>query len=254
MCGRYLIEDEAYADILTILNDINAAKKRIDMDNIPDAGTLTVGDAAQSELLQGDFSRGEIFPTYIAPVINNDGVVAVKWGFPHWKNTSVIINARSETALEKNMFRKALRERRCVVPSSGFFEWGHKGGVPGGSMPGGGNMMIDGFPGNSGGSGSYSGRVALRRGGRKDKYLLRRPGEHMLFMGGMISTFRDSYGEEYDAFVILTVNANDFVAPIHDRMPLILTPDEIEAWTQDDVFMEFALRRPGPELSAVHVL
>jgi len=204
MCGRYLIDDEAYADILQILHDLNAAKDRVYSENIP-AGELT---------------RGEVFPTNIAPVIENGEIVAVKWGFPHWKNTGVIINARSETALEKRMFGKPLRERRCVIPSSGFYEWGDN-------------------------SGHSPGRK------RKSKYLFRRPGEHMLYMAGMIGTFRDAFGEEYSAFTILTTAANENVAPIHDRMPVILAADEIDPWTSDHGFMEFVLHRPGPELSSV---
>ena len=134
MCGRYLIDDEAYADILQILHDMNAAKNRVYSENIT----------------AGDYIKGEVFPTNIAPVIENGEIVAVKWGFPHWKNTGVIINARSETALEKRMFGKPLRERRCVVPSSGFYEWGEG-----------------------------HGRCSTGRK-RKSKFIFRRPGEHTL--------------------------------------------------------------------------
>jgi len=227
MCGRYLIDDEAYADILQILNDINAAKERTNMDNITRVGNLAVGGGLNENLLPGEFSRGEIFPTYIAPVIENDrdsgdnSMVAIKWGFPHWKNTGVIINARSETALEKKMFGKAMRERRCVVPSGGFFEWGHR------SAP----------------------SIGKRK--PKDKYLFRKPGDHMLYMAGIISTFRDDLGVEYAAYVILTTDANEYVSSIHDRMPVILSSDEIDLWTKDDAFMVYAIQRPGPELSSV---
>lgn len=210
MCGRYLIEDEAYADILQILHDLNAAQDRINMDN-----TSSIGNTAPDVVGLGEFMRGEVFPTNIAPVLLRDTVEAVKWGFPHWKNSGVIINARAETALEKKMFGKPLRERRCVVPSSGFYEWGHSGG-----------------------------------GKKKDKFLLRQPEKSILYMAGMVSTFRDAIGEPYDAFVILTTAANVFVAPIHDRMPVILAPDEASLWINDNGFMEFALHRPGPELSA----
>jgi len=242
MCGRYLIEDEAYADILQILNDINAAQKRINSENL----TVT----------------GEIFPTNVVPVIINDkalintpgpeqdrnsaivDIAAVKWGFPHWKNPSVIINARSETAFEKNMFRKALRERRCVVPSSGFYEWGYRGGTNTGFN----NPNIFNNPSGTA-YGGFNKKTDKRR--PKDKYLFRRPAEKILYMAGIINTFKDPSGDEYDAFVILTTAANDCVAPVHDRMPVILNPDEIDLWTHDNAFIEFALHRPGPELSSV---
>jgi len=163
-------------------------------------------------------AKGEVFPTNIAPVITRDGaadigVYGYKWGFPHWKGAGVIINARAETALERKMFCKPLLERRCVIPSSGFFEWSRATG-----------------------------------NNKKNKYLLRRPGERILYMAGMVNIFRDASGSEYSAFVILTTAANDSVAPIHDRMPVILAQDERDYWLNDNKFMEHALYRPGPEL------
>jgi len=229
MCGRYLIDDEAYADLLQILNDISAIKKASGIDNLSKVDNL---------------ARGEIFPTNTAPVIIGDGVDAVKWGFPHWNNPSVIINARSETALEKKMFGRPMRERRCVVPSSGFFEWGSGDGFPG----------ENGYPqDNLFGRSSYSGKVNYgdNRSKRKQKYLFNRPGERVLYMAGIIGSFRDNLGEDYSAFVILTTAANESVSPVHDRMPVILAQDEITLWTDDNIFMEFAINRSGPELSAV---
>jgi len=232
MCGRYLIDDEAYADILQILHDLNAAQDRINMDNI---------------------SKGEVFPTNIAPVFVRDGVEAVKWGFPHWKNSGVIINARAETALEKKMFGKPLRERRCVVPSSGFYEWGHScGGFSHscGSLSGNISLFENGDLPDSG---IRSGSARSGGSKKKNKFLLRQPEENILYMAGMVSTFRDALGEPYDAFVILTTAANDSIAPIHDRMPVILAQDEAVLWVKDNGFMEFVLHRPGPELSALMV-
>ena len=70
---------------------------------------------------------GEIFPTNNAPVLmKSEGDIKpelAQWGFPHFKGKGVIINARAETAPEKRMFQKSLMERRCVIPSSGFYEW-----------------------------------------------------------------------------------------------------------------------------------
>lgn len=190
MCGRYLIGDEAFADILELIGDPDRARH---------------------------IARGEVFPSNIAPVIAKNGAFGAKWGFPHWKNASVIINARAETALEKRMFRKPLENNRCVIPSSGFYEWDRTGG-----------------------------------GKKKDKYLLRRPGEPILCMAGILDVFRDAAGSEYIAFVILTTAANGPAAAIHDRMPVILAPDERERWIGDGDFAESAMRRPGPELLLIH--
>lgn len=186
MCGRYLVDDETYADALDRIADLKAAES---------------------------LARGEVFPTNLAPVLTAGGVAAVRWGFPHWKNSGVIINARAETALEKNIFRKPLLERRCVVLSGGFFEWDKAGG-----------------------------------GKKKDKYLLRLPGERILYMAGMVSDFRDSGGEVYSAFVILTTAANESVSKLHNRMPVILDPCERDRWIDDDSFLGSALSRTGPEL------
>jgi len=186
MCGRYLIDDDTYAGMWLLLN--------------------TPGKI--SEIV-----RGEVFPTNTAPIITHDGAAAAIWGFPHWKNSGVIINARSETALQKNMFRGPLLERRCVIPSSGFYEWARTGGKK-----------------------------------TKEKYLFRLPEATFLFMAGMFGVFRDASGGEYSAFVILTTAANDSVAPVHDRMPVILAPDEQSQWIGDAKFMEYALLRPGPKL------
>lgn len=198
MCARYLIDDEAYAGLLEMI--------------MPTPEDMSSAAGAHLSAPAGEV---EIFPSNTAPVIARGGAEAMKWGFPHWKNQSVIINARSETALEKSMFKKPLMERRCVVPSCGFFEWRRTSG-----------------------------------GKKKDKFLLRRPDEHMLYMAGMVNIFRDAAGADYSAFVILTTAANDSVSPIHDRMPLIVAADELDQWINDNRFMEYALGRTGPELIA----
>ena len=191
MCGRYLIDDESSSDVwMNYLENRNASQDVI-----------------------SSITRGEVFPTNLALAVTKDGAVAYKWGFPHWKNSSVIINARSETALEKNMFRKPLLFDRCVIPSNGFYEWSRIGGRK-----------------------------------KKDKYLLTIFGERELFMAGMVNEFRAADGNKYNAFVILTTNANESVSPIHDRMPVILSSDEQDLWLEDTSFMEYVLHRPGPEL------
>jgi len=236
MCGRYLVDDEVYADMWMLLNSLRSdpgavssatqgATQSVVSGTVPGMapGTASgVVPGAVPGLTPGAASgtasylaKGEVFPSNIAPVFTKSGAEAVKWGFPHWKNASVIINARAETALEKNMFKKPLLERRCVIPSSGFYEWSRAGS-----------------------------------GKKKDKFLLRHPGERVLYMAGMINTFRDATGSTYSAFVILTTAANESVAAIHDRMPVILAPDERDRWLSDDDFMEHALHRPGPELES----
>ena len=80
---------------------------------------------------EGEFKTGEVFPTEKAPVLieQSGGITpeAVAWGFPEFRGKGVIINARAETVPEKPMFRRSLATMRCVIPSSGFFEWTHSG-------------------------------------------------------------------------------------------------------------------------------
>lgn len=105
--------------------------------------------------VNGEIKTGEIFPTDKAPIlIQQKGVMipeAVKWGFPGFQGKGIIINARSETAPEKPMFRRCLQTSRCLIPSCGFFEWTHSG--------------------------------------EKKKYQFNLPGSNALYMAGLVGSF-----------------------------------------------------------------
>jgi putative SOS response-associated peptidase YedK len=81
-----------------------------------------------SDDIQNDkMKTGEIFPTNVAPVfVPQKEIITPKlmvWGFPRFTGKGVIINARAETVKEKKLFGSSLRERRCIIPSTGFYEW-----------------------------------------------------------------------------------------------------------------------------------
>ena len=102
MCGRYCLYEDGNEELREIL-----------------------------DRTEGEFKTGEVFPTDKAPIlIQQSGAItpqAVVWGFPGFRGKGVIINARAETMPEKPLFRRSLTAMRCVIPSSGFFEWNHTG-------------------------------------------------------------------------------------------------------------------------------
>ena len=146
-------------------------------------------------------ARFNIAPTQETGVVANETVRTlrmVRWGLvPPWaKDISIgsrMINARAETLAEKASFRGPLRRRRCVVPASGFFEW----------------RKAD--------SGKEPVYVTLASG---------RP----LAIAGLWDTWKDEAGAELRTFTLITTQANELLAPIHDRMPVILPPDAVESW------------------------
>ncbi|NMG39090.1 SOS response-associated peptidase [Chelativorans sp. ZYF759] len=143
----------------------------------------------------------------------------VRWGFlPGWvkdpKDFPLLINARSETAASKNSFRAAMRHRRVLIPASGFFEW-------------------------------------RRSEGRKSQaYFIRPRDGGIVAFGGLLETYADAGGSEIDTAAILTTAANRAIAHIHDRMPVIIQPDDFSRWL-DCISNEPAdvadLMRPAPD-------
>lgn len=103
MCGRYTLYTGALAEEIRQIIDI-----------------------AQRQA-QDQLKLGEVFPSDRAPILvaNQDKVVVrtAIWGFPGFQGKGLLINARSETAEEKPMFRRPLLTSRCVVPATGFYEW-----------------------------------------------------------------------------------------------------------------------------------
>ncbi|MEM8798309.1 MAG: SOS response-associated peptidase [Pseudomonadota bacterium] len=122
----------------------------------------------------------------------------MRWGFvPAWvkdpKSFSLIINARSETVSEKPSFRTAIRHRRCIIPTNGFYEW-------------------------------------QRSGNRKVPYYIRDPSGGVTGYAGLFETWSSADGSEIDTVCFLTTAANPDIAAIHDRMPVPIDPEDAETW------------------------
>ena len=118
-----------------------------------------------------------------------------QWGLiPFWaKEPNPMINARAETAPEKPSFRQAFRKKRCLIPTSGFYEWGKEDGL-------------------------------------KQPYFIRLKDESPMAFAGLWDEWRSSEGEIRRTCAILTVAANSLMQSIHHRMPVILSPASGSMW------------------------
>ncbi|AFL74949.1 SOS response-associated peptidase [Thiocystis violascens] len=121
------------------------------------------------------------------------------WGLiPSWAKDRNIgyrtINARAETVAEKPSFRAAFRQRRCLIPADGFYEW-------------------------------------QATGSGKQPYFIARRDRQPFAFAGLWETWTDpGTGKRLDSATIIVTDANDVVSPIHDRMPVILTPAAYGVW------------------------
>lgn len=126
----------------------------------------------------------------------------LKWGLvPRWAKDAAIgnklINARSETVTEKPSFREAFARRRCLVPLDGFYEWS-------------------------------------RRGDRKRPfYFHMRDGEPFAVAG--LWELWEGDGGPLETCTLLTTEANELLAPYHDRMPVIIRPEDYDLWLDPGV-------------------
>ena len=193
MCGRFYVapEDEYFRELA----------ERISSSPLMDRfrGTLPAG-------ANGRYS-GEVAPTSVVPVLapNRAGkqtVFPMKWGYTlpasGEKRPPLIINARSETAAEKPLFRDSWNSRRCVIPASAYFEWEHR-------------MGFDGKP-----------KVG-------QKYRIAPVSGKRTYLAGL---YRLEDG--LPSFVILTRAPADDLFWMHDRMPLMLPESEVPGWISPD--------------------
>jgi putative SOS response-associated peptidase YedK len=122
------------------------------------------------------------------------GLVPSWWPKPLKELKAATFNARVETVTDKPMFRDAFRRTRCLIPASGYYEWQD---TPEGKQP---------------------------------YYFTRRDGQPITF-AGLWALWRDKQaGETVKSCAMIITDANDFVAEVHDRMPVILEPDQFEPW------------------------
>lgn len=182
MCGRYLFEPDKNPEIKRIYQ---LAK---------DAGFNP--------------KTGEVFPTDETALIiagqRQVQVVGMKWGFPGFKTGQSLINARSETVQQKPMFADLFLKRRCVYPTTVFFEWNKT----------------------------------------KQKYKFNFSNDpQTLFIAGCYNYF-----DNIPQSILFTTAPNESMVQIHDRMPLILQKNQINAWIYNDDFAKSFLDSAMPQL------
>lgn len=186
---------------------------------------------------QLSIKTGDILPSSIVPVQMRDGVAAMRWGFKNHSGSGLVINARSETALEKPMFREAMVSKRCLIPASGYYEWGLRAADRQGD-----GQRITLFDG--------TGWAAAAKGAAKtkQKYAFFCKDRPVIYMAGC---FRREANTPLPAFVILTRPATPALAKIHDRMPVILPEHLRDAWLAES---PAAMREAILELQTMEVI
>jgi putative SOS response-associated peptidase YedK len=124
----------------------------------------------------------------------------LKWGLvPSWAQDPDIgnrmINARAETLAEKPSFREAFKKRRCIIPGSGFYEWQKKGS------------------------------------GAKQPFYFYLKEKDVFGFAGLYEEWTDKQtGDFLETCTIITTEANETLKPVHDRMPVILKPENYDQW------------------------
>lgn len=172
-----------------------------------------------------DSKLATLKPNYnVAPMHNVPAVIAsdegkrlgeLRWGLvPFWakddKIGSKMINARAETVSEKPAFKRLLKSKRCIIPADGFYEW-------------------------------------KKDGTSKQPYRILMSDGSLFSFAGLYDTWEDPEGKKLSTCTIITTTPNSLMEDIHDRMPVILRPEDEADWLgrdNDDVESLLKLLKP----------
>lgn len=149
-------------------------------------------------------------PTQLLPLITNiepNKVSFYKWGLvPFWAKdqslASKMINARSETILEKPAFKNLMKRKRCLVLSDGFYEW------------------------------------KQHSGGKKQPYRITLKDNALYAYAGLWDEWSESEGKKVNTFTIITTQPNELMKSIHNRMPVILNREDEKKWIDKNTEIE----------------
>jgi putative SOS response-associated peptidase YedK len=166
--------------------------------------------------------RYNVAPTQPVPIVRMaDGqrqFALVRWGLiPAWvkdpKEFSLLINARGESVNDKPAFQNAMKRRRCLFPAEGFYEW-------------------------------------KTENGHKRPYFARLKSGGPVAFAGLWETWTGPNGEELDTAAIVTTAANQEMAHVHHRAPVIVPPEQFDFWLDSrnvDAEMATVLFAPAPD-------
>lgn len=196
MCGRFTLK----TDPKVIASQFKVSAIAVLEGRIAD---LTKPTIPAGQIDSANFGPNfNVAPTHQIPAVLSQEdetlLASFTWGLvPNWAKDPAIgarmINARSETAAEKPSFRSALVKRRCIVPADGWYEW-------------------QGSP------------------GKKTPYYFSAPNESVLGLAGIYESWKQPDGQLLWSVAILTQEARSDFSYIHDRMPVLVTPELQDLW------------------------
>ena len=203
MCGRFFVEGESENELLVRM--IEEAERR-----------------QQAIIGERNIARGEVFPasTVASMAMGKSGEIGIfpmVWGFHLQPNNKLIINTRSETALEKPLFKKSMLERRCLIPCSWYFEWETRDAQ---------QSLLDAMP-----SLQIQAAGQTIRGKAKNptkiKYAIRPKAPGIIYLAGI---YRYEENQKLPVLSILTRDPAPEISFIHDRMPVIFSEQNHGLW------------------------
>ena len=146
-------------------------------------------------------------PTQFMPIVREGSrgpvLDEMKWGLippfsKDGKTTYATFNARSEGVFESRLYRGPIKRSRCLVPATGFYEWKRDGST------------------------------------KKQPYYIRVKGDQLFSFAGIWETWKDKEEHEHHSYSILTTTPNKEMSALHDRMPVIIHPEDEAAWLSDE--------------------
>lgn len=177
---------------------------------------FTLARRFQTDALQGLAPHYNVAPSQNIPIVRAANGVRqfslARWGLvPHWAKDIKIgystFNARAETVAEKPAFRTAFRQKRCLIPADGFYEW-----------------------------------QAIPDAKTKQPWFIALQNREPLAFAGLWARWQNAGGAALESCTIIVTTANQIMKPIHERMPVIVAPDDWNAWLEPDTKDTRALR------------